>query len=255
MAGDYHPWIVDLYDHDNPAGRDHAYYRGLADRLGALTIIDLGCGTGLLTRTLAGNGRRIVGIDPSQTMIDAARRNDPERSATWIVGDSSAIDTHDVDLVLMSGNVAQHIPDPDWERTLRDLHRVMRPGAVLAFESRNPAARAWLDWDQSEPSRRSTAHGVLEEWSEVIEHGNGIIEASFFNRFVETNQLIVEHETFVFRTLTVIADHLDRAGFSVDAVHGDWQRTPFAGAEAFFVVEARAAAQSRCSAAPKVADH
>ena len=240
MTGDYHPWIVDLYEHDNPAGRDHAYYRGLADRLGALSIIDLGCGTGLLTRTLVGRCRRVIGIDPSQTMIDAARRSDPDRSVTWLVGDSSTIDTHDVDLVVMSGNVAQHIPDPDWVRTLGDLHQVMRPGAVLAFESRNPAARAWLDWGQAEPSRRSTAHGVLEEWSEVIDHGNGIIDASFSNRFVETNELIVEHETFVFRTLSTITDQLDRTGFAVEAVHGDWQRTPFDGTQGFFVVEVRA---------------
>ncbi|MEL7583885.1 class I SAM-dependent methyltransferase [Brevibacterium casei] len=240
MSGDYHPWIVELYDDDNPAGRDHRYYRGLADRLGALSIIDLGCGTGLLTRTLARKDRQVVGIDPSQTMIDAARRSDPVRSVTWIVGDSSAIDMHDVDLVVMTGNVAQHIPDPDWERTLSDLHRAMRPGAVLAFESRNPAAQAWLDWHQSEPSRRSTAHGVLEEWSEVVDRGSGIIEASFFNRFVEMNELIVEHETFVFRTQSAITDQLDRAGFAVDAVHGDWQRTPFDGTQGLFVIEARA---------------
>lgn len=240
MSGDYHPWIVELYDDDNPAGCDHAYYRGLADRLGALSIIDLGCGTGMLTRTLAGKDRQVVGVDPSRMMIDAARRGDSEYSVSWIVEDSSAIDTRDVDLVVMTGNVAQHIPDPDWERTLSDLHRAMRPGAVLAFESRNPAVQAWLDWHQSEPSRRSTAHGVLEEWSEVVDRGSGIIEASFFNRFVEMNELIVEHETFVFRTQSAITDQLDRAGFAVDAVHGDWQRTPFDGTQGLFVIEARA---------------
>ena len=41
--------LVALYETDNPAGRDHEYYRSLADRLGAGKIIDLGCGTGLLT--------------------------------------------------------------------------------------------------------------------------------------------------------------------------------------------------------------
>ena len=42
--------LVELYDLDNPGGDDHAYYRALADQIDARTIVDLGCGTGLLTR-------------------------------------------------------------------------------------------------------------------------------------------------------------------------------------------------------------
>ena len=45
--------LVELYDLDNPGGDDHAYYRALADQIDARTIVDLGCGTGLLTRSLA----------------------------------------------------------------------------------------------------------------------------------------------------------------------------------------------------------
>lgn len=45
--------LVDLYDVDNPSGEDHAYYRALAEEIGARSFIDLGCGTGLLTRSLA----------------------------------------------------------------------------------------------------------------------------------------------------------------------------------------------------------
>ena len=116
----------------------------------------------------------------------------------------------------------------------------MRPGAALAFESRSPAARAWLDWDQSEPSLRSTAHGDLEEWAEIVDRGSGIIEATFFNRFLDTGELIIDDQTFVFRTLSMITDQLDRAGFAVDAVHGDWQRAPFDGTQGFFVIEALA---------------
>jgi hypothetical protein len=37
--------LVGLYDLDNPAGDDHAYYRALADELNARRILDFGCGT------------------------------------------------------------------------------------------------------------------------------------------------------------------------------------------------------------------
>jgi 2-polyprenyl-3-methyl-5-hydroxy-6-metoxy-1,4-benzoquinol methylase len=65
--------LVELYDIDNPAVEDHAYYRALADEVDARSIVDLGCGTGLLTRSLATPGRTVIGIDPSRTMLDHAR--------------------------------------------------------------------------------------------------------------------------------------------------------------------------------------
>lgn len=77
---DYDPRLVDLYDIDNPDGPDHDFYRALADRCAAPTILDLGCGTGMLTVSLAREGRRVVGIDPSPTML-ASRAAARARSA------------------------------------------------------------------------------------------------------------------------------------------------------------------------------
>ena len=45
------PRLAVLYDIDNPSGADHDFFRGFADDVGARRIIDLGCGTGILTVT------------------------------------------------------------------------------------------------------------------------------------------------------------------------------------------------------------
>ncbi|MDO4792530.1 MAG: hypothetical protein Q3999_08635 [Buchananella hordeovulneris] len=45
--------LAAIYDHDNPSGADHAFFCALADEIGARSIVDLGCGTGLLTVLLA----------------------------------------------------------------------------------------------------------------------------------------------------------------------------------------------------------
>ena len=44
---------------------------------GTLTV-DIGCGEGRLPRDLKGLGHQVIGIDLSQTMIDAARQADPD---------------------------------------------------------------------------------------------------------------------------------------------------------------------------------
>ena len=72
-------WNSTLYD------QKHAfvfeYGRGLIPVLdpqpGEL-ILDLGCGTGHLTKTIAESGARFIGIDSSQPMIETARATYPE---------------------------------------------------------------------------------------------------------------------------------------------------------------------------------
>src|SRR5699024_5256150 len=131
-----------------PDGPDHDYYRELAARHVANSILDLGCGTGILTVTFAGPGRQVTGVDPSAAMLDYARRRPGAQAVRWVHGDSPLLPDGPYDLMVMTGNVAQHIADPQWQRTLSDLRVRAAAGAVLAFESRNPAARAWETWGQ-----------------------------------------------------------------------------------------------------------
>ncbi|RIJ15014.1 class I SAM-dependent methyltransferase, partial [Clavibacter michiganensis subsp. insidiosus] len=70
---DLDPRLVALYDGDNPDGPDHDFDRALAEEVGARSVLDLGCGTGMLTVSLATAGRRVVGVDPSAAMLDVAR--------------------------------------------------------------------------------------------------------------------------------------------------------------------------------------
>src|SRR5215470_18290465 len=97
--------LVELYDLDNPDGEDHAYYRALADELDARSIVDLGCGTGLLTRSLARPGRTVIGVDPSRTMLDYAVRQLGSEAVTWIEGDASVLAQDETaDLAICTGN-------------------------------------------------------------------------------------------------------------------------------------------------------
>ena len=237
---DYDSRIVDLYDEDNPAGADHEYYRDLANRIDARSILDIGCGTGILTVTFAGPTRTVVGVDPSGTMIDHARRRPGAAQVNWIQGVTGDVTDSSFDLIVMTGNVAQHIKNPEWSRTLADVRARANDGAILAFESRNPATLAWESWVQSEPTQRETQHGPLQEWYEVNEQGDGQVLLRAHNLFVNTGDHVIQEELLTFRDRSTITADLDQAGFEVASVWCDWNQTPFEGQEPIMVFEALA---------------
>src|SRR5258708_18988868 len=133
------PRLVELYDSDNPRGADTDFYVQLAADLAAHRILDLGCGTGLLTRELAVSDRQVVGVDPSSAMLAVARRQTDADRVQWVEGDSSALGTPEADLVVMTGNVAQvFLDDAEWAATLRAIHAALPFAGHLPFATPNP---------------------------------------------------------------------------------------------------------------------
>lgn len=233
------PRLAALYDLDNPPGQDHHWFRTLASRIDARTVVDLGCGTGSLTVTLTGDGRRVVGIDPDENMLAVARGRQGAESVEWVLGTSTSIGPTTADLVIMSGNVAQHIGSGDWERTLADIHHALRPGGRLAFESRNPLDRAWLGWTRDMTlGSRDTATGRLTEWMEVFDVSGPAVTFQAHNLFDATGEEVVLTQTLTFRTLAEITDDLAAAGLQLDRVFGGWAGEPLTESSRLLVVEA-----------------
>lgn len=177
--------LVELYDLDNPDGEDHAYYRALADEIDARSIVDLGCGTGLLTRSLVRPDRFVTGVDPSRTMLDYARRQPGAESVTWIHGDASALaPTGTADLAICTGNAMMHISPEALPSTLRSLAGALRSGGTLSFESRNPAYREWERWTpETTYGERLTPVGHLREWLDVTDVREGRVVFDAHNVF------------------------------------------------------------------------
>lgn len=224
---DYDPRLVKLYDEENPDGPDHEFYRAVADQICARSALDIGCGIGTLTVTLSQPGRRLVGDDPSNAMIRYAAARPGGELVQWVHGDSSDIPHGEFDYAIMTGNVAQHILDPDWSRTLVDARRAPRGGGVLAFESRNPNGRAWASWATNTATVRSTNQGSLREWAEVHEQRPGLVVRTAHAVFEQSGEHVVARSTLAFRDHDLIEQQLRDAGLVVDAVYGNWSRTPY----------------------------
>lgn len=235
------PRLVAMYDTDNPRGIDYDFYIQLAKDIEATTILDLGCGTGLLTRELAGHGWKVTGIDPSSAMLAYAQRQSGADLVRWIEGDSGALGTPNADLVLMTGNVAQvFLKDSDWLTTLHHIYSALSPSGYVAFESRNPEARAWEHWKPDNSyERNQTPYGEMECWLELVSVQDGRVHFRGHNIFTQTGETLVIDSTLRFRTAQEIRKSLEQAGFQIKHVYGGWHHEPLSSQSRIMVFVAQ----------------
>lgn len=124
--------------------------RSVFTRLAALSgagkghqIVDVGCGTGYLTRMLAplvGREGRVTGLDPSPAMIGHARRRSPD-NCSYQVGEGQAMPFPDASFdIVVSSLAVHHIPVAARDTAVREMFRVLRPGGRLLIADYQPPA-------------------------------------------------------------------------------------------------------------------
>jgi SAM-dependent methyltransferase len=224
------PRLVAIYDIVNAYTGDSQprFYSQLAAEIGAKSIVDLGCGTGLITCELAKQGYKLIGIDPAPAMIEMARRRECAGRVRWIVGDAGHIGESDAHLAIMTGHVAQFfLTDESWRAALVALHHALRPGGRLSFESRNPSVREWESWTRNaKKSVNDPTVGWIETWSELQGVQDGIVSYAIHYLFVNTGEVLVAPSKLRFRTKDELTTSLASAGFAVEHIYGDWDRRP-----------------------------
>ena len=105
----------------------------------ARSVLEVGCGTGLVLQRIARHARHAFGVDLSPGMAAKAHA----RGFDVVVGDVTALPFADESFdVVCSFKVLAHVPDID--RALNELVRVTRPGGHLVLEFYNPWSLRYL---------------------------------------------------------------------------------------------------------------
>jgi SAM-dependent methyltransferase len=97
-------------------------------------VLEIGCGSGLLTRHLVDAGCRVLATDASPAMLELARETAPgaEAFATLRLPDDPV---PDCDAVVGVGHPLNYLPDEaSIERALAALARALRPDGVFATD-------------------------------------------------------------------------------------------------------------------------
>jgi ubiquinone/menaquinone biosynthesis C-methylase UbiE/DNA-binding transcriptional ArsR family regulator len=137
----------------------------------ALVVGDLGCGTGQLTETIAPYVRRVVSVDGSVDMLEAARqRLGGSRNVDLRQGEleSLPIEAGELDAAMLS-LVLHHSPAP--ARALAEVVRVLKPGGRVLVVDMLPHDRqeyqlqmghVWLGFSEKQIARFLSSAGFSE---------------------------------------------------------------------------------------------
>jgi SAM-dependent methyltransferase len=123
--------FADLYDavRPTPPSGLGELLRGYSNSQGQVTVVDLGCGTGLSARWCATWASRVIGVEPSRDMVEEARRH-PTADVDFVPGwaHETGLPSSSADVVVVVQ--ALHWMDP--ASTFEEAVRILRPGGVFA---------------------------------------------------------------------------------------------------------------------------
>lgn len=213
--------LAEVYDPLDPDRGDLEVYAGIVEEFGAGVVLDVGCGTGEFASLLAGRGVEVVGVDPAEASLEVARGKAHAERVRWVHGDTTGLPPLQVDLAVMTGNVAQvFLTDEDWAATLSGVYDALRSGGVLVFETRDPARKAWLEWDRERTYQVADIPGVgeVETWCDVTAVEEPLV--SFRNTFVfrADGAVLTSDSTLRFREREEVEQSLQTAGYAVREV-------------------------------------
>jgi SAM-dependent methyltransferase len=231
-----------FYDWENArtlGRRDLPFWRNLATHVGG-RVLELGCGTGRLTIPLGRAGVPIVGIDRSTPMLARARqrvsRSRLQSKVQLVRGDIRALPFRKrapFDMVMAPYGMLQSLlRERDLAATLDAVHAVLRRGGTFGVELVADLP-AWEEYRKRVSlsgwrTRRGGSHVSLVE---TVRQDRAQRLTIFDQEFTETRggRRRTHRFALTFRTLSVpqMTRRLERAGFEISALLGDYRGGPW----------------------------
>jgi ubiquinone/menaquinone biosynthesis C-methylase UbiE len=230
-----------FYDWENAqtlGRRDVPFWRRVASAARG-RVLELGCGTGRVSLPLARAGIELVGIDRSAPMLERAVRRitkSPIRQVPkclrFVRGDIRQLpfENQTFSTVLAPYGILQSMIRPrDLTATLAAVARVIAPGGTFGVDL-VPDVPKWREYENRVQLRGRSGDAQLT-LVESVRQDPARRLTTFEQRYVERRggRTHEHHFDLTFRTLTVpqMTRQLERAGFGVDAVLGDYRGRPW----------------------------
>jgi SAM-dependent methyltransferase len=234
---DYAPF----YDWENArtlGRRDVPFWRTVA-RGARGPVLELGCGTGRIAAPLGRAGVRLVGLDRSEAMLARARRRLARTRLDGRVGlirgdirhlpfSRSSFST----VIAPYGVLQSLLRERDLAATLASVHQVLESGGTFGLELVADLP-AWEEYRKRVSLRgwRGRPGGSRVTLVETVRQDRARRLTIFDQEFIERRgrRRLTRRFALAFRTLSVpqMARRLDKAGFTVTALLGDYRGGPW----------------------------
>jgi 2-polyprenyl-6-hydroxyphenyl methylase/3-demethylubiquinone-9 3-methyltransferase len=178
-----------------------SYWRAVVGDFNGLRVLDLGCGYGLLSETLERVGANVVGVDPSEGLIDIARQRALEQGfdISYHQGYAEELSLDGLFDVVMAADVLEHVND--LERTLALSSALLKEGGVYCFLTNNKTEKAKYEIiTRPEVENKILPHGYHD-----------------YDKFIEPDRLsaMLKQRGIVVKEMKGISMDIDTKTFSV----------------------------------------
>ena len=187
------------------------------------SVLDLGCGTGLMAAALTAYGYRVTGVDSSATMLARARRLlGPE--AVLIQGSMPGLGVGGVfDAVISTFDALNYLSPPEFGATVAAVARRLRPGGWLVFDLHTTAM---LDFTMANPVVAGTADGRHFTLSSVVDPAARTCDTRILVSRAADGDAFAEQHRQYFHTTAQVLDALLDAGLALTAVTDEYSHRP-----------------------------
>lgn len=194
-------------------------------------VLDLACGTGRLAMPIARRGLPVVGVDLSRAMLARAEQRSAGLPVRYLLADCRSLELEErFACALMTGHAFQFMLTEDDQRALlAGVHRHLKRGGVFAFESRNPRPEHLAE--AAEPEFWRSYQTDDGRWFDLLETrtcdpDQPIVHYVLHRRARDTGEDISSRTVLRFPGDAEIRRRLQDTGFALEALYGDWDRTP-----------------------------
>lgn len=124
-----------------------------------LSVLDVGCGSGAITRGIAKYAGRVVGIDRSEELIQLANEHNTADNLSFIVGDIMTYAPAERFDIITTARTLQWMAGP--EGVIRQLITLLKPGGLLCVLDYNHEA---ISWEPAPPASMRHFYDAFLKW-------------------------------------------------------------------------------------------